>query len=174
MHRRLWNNIGNRMQWYRFRLLKRSRWIHYRFHTSSLSSHTFFLKLFIRIEVHKIPTWSVAKDSKRSCPHCLPGIQVQSHHTKSFVIRLQRLLVPYRIQFKILLHVHRALCLPEDASKFRVGPPLQSTLPSAIRSIRGVQSIKQALKTFLFRVAFAQWTNSRSCTVIAVYYFPFL
>ena len=39
--------------------------------------------------------------------------------------------------------------------------------PSATRSIRSVQGFGQALKTFLFRLAFAQWTNS--CTVVAVF-----
>ena len=37
-----------------------------------------------------------------------------------------------------------------------LGPSLWSTLPSAIRSIRSVQGLKQALKTFLFPLAFAQ------------------
>ena len=54
----------------------------------------------------KIPTWSLAADSTRSCTHCLPVIQVQSHHT---IVLCNRLPVPYRIQFKNLLLVHRAI-----------------------------------------------------------------
>ena len=59
-----------------------------------------------------------------------------------------------------------------DRTFARVGPRLWSTLPSAIRSIRSLQGFKQALKTFWFRLALAQWTNS--CTVIAMFYFHFL
>ena len=41
-----------------------------------------------------------------------------------------------------------------------VGPAsLWNTLPSDIRSIQSVQGFKQAQKTFLFGLAFAQWTN---------------
>ena len=54
----------------------------------------------------KIPTWSLAADSTRSCTHCLPVIQVQSHQT---IVLCNRLPVPYRIQFKNLLLVHRAI-----------------------------------------------------------------
>ena len=59
-----------------------------------------------------------------------------------------------------------------DRAFARVGLRVWSTLPSAIRSIQSLQGFKQALKTFWFRLAFAQWTNS--CKVIAMFYFHFL
>ena len=40
-----------------------------------------------------------------------------------------------------------------------LGPSLWNTLPWAIRRIWSVQGLKQALKTFLFPLAFAQWSN---------------
>ena len=59
-----------------------------------------------------------------------------------------------------------------DRAFARVGLRVWSTLPSAIRSIQSLQGFKQALKTFWFRLAFAQWTNS--CKVISMFYFHFL
>ena len=59
-----------------------------------------------------------------------------------------------------------------DRAFARVGLRVWSTLPSAIRSIQSLQGFKQALKTFWFRLAFAQRTNS--CKVIAMFYFHFL
>ena len=41
-----------------------------------------------------------------------------------------------------------------------------------LSGVSSVQGFKQALKTFWFRLAFAQWTNWR--TVIAMFYFHFL
>ena len=59
-----------------------------------------------------------------------------------------------------------------DRAFARVGLRVWSTFPSAIRSIQSLQGFKQALKTFWFRLAFAQWTTS--CKVIAMFYFHFL
>ena len=59
-----------------------------------------------------------------------------------------------------------------DRAFARVGLRVWTTLPSAIRSIQSLQGFKQALKTFWFRLAFAQWTNS--CKVISMFYFHFL
>ena len=59
-----------------------------------------------------------------------------------------------------------------DRAFVRVGPSPWNPFPLAIGSNRSAQGFKQALKTFLFRLAFAQWTNS--CTVIAVFCFIFI
>ena len=59
-----------------------------------------------------------------------------------------------------------------DRAFASVGLRVWTTLPSAIRSIQSLQGFKQALKTFWFRLAFAQWTTS--CKVIAMFYFHFL
>ena len=57
-------------------------------------------------------------------PRIVCLVHNSSHYTPA-LYNLHWLPVPNRIQFKILLPVHRALCLPKEASKFQGGWFLQ-------------------------------------------------
>ena len=85
------------------------------------------------------------------------------------------LFIQFKIQYQLRIKGPKIKCIKTLGHRTfaRIGPAsLWNTLPSDIRSIQSVQGFKQVLKTFLFRLALAQWTNS--CTVIAVFLFYFL
>ena len=84
------------------------------------------------------------------------------------------LFIQFKIQYQLRIKGPKAKHIKTLGHRTfaRVGlASLWNTLPSDIRSIQSVQGFKQALTTFLFRLAFPQWTNS--CTVIAVFLFSF-
>ena len=81
--------------------------------------------------------------------------------------------IQFKIQYQLRIKSPKAKCVKTlgDRTLAHVSQSLWNSHPSSIRSIQSNQGFKQALKTFLFRLAFPQWTNS--CTVIAVFIFSF-
>ena len=83
--------------------------------------------------------------------------------------------IQFKIQYQLRIKGPKTKCiktLRDRTFAQIVSQSLWNTHPLSIRSIQSDQGFKQALKTFLFRLALAQWTNS--CTVIiAVFLFSF-
>ena len=138
----------------------------------SLYKRYFHLVPWVHIQDNKIVSWrSVQAFTNDPLP-----IQIrQEYFIKLVKYTFQGgLFIQFKIQYQLRIKGPKIKCIKTLGHRTfaRVGPAsLWNTLPSDIRSIQSVQGFKQVLKTFLFRLAFAQWTNP--CTVNAVFLFSF-